>query len=72
MQLGLKNRLRLISLLPIIILFSITSYFVYDSYENYRAAQLLQDRLAANKELNSLVNNISRERGMTVMYLGNS
>lgn len=72
MQLGLKNRLRLISLLPIIILFSITSYFVYDSYENYKAAQLLQDRLAANKELNSLVNNISRERGMTVMYLGNS
>ncbi|WP_428738115.1 ATP-binding protein [Sulfurimonas sp.] len=72
MQLGLKNRLRLISLLPIIILFSITSYFVYDSYANYRAAQLLQDRLAANRELNSLVNNISRERGMTVMYLGNS
>ncbi len=72
MQLGLKNRLRLISLLPIIILFSITSYFVYNSYENYKAAQLLQDRLSANKELNSLVNNISRERGMTVMYLGNS
>ncbi|MDH4944568.1 ATP-binding protein [Sulfurimonas sp. C5] len=72
MQLGLKSRLRLISLLPIIILFSITSYFVYDSYENYKAAQLLQDRLAANRELNSLVNNISRERGMTVMYLGNS
>ncbi|WP_304545443.1 hybrid sensor histidine kinase/response regulator [Sulfurimonas microaerophilic] len=72
MQLGLKNRLRLISLLPIIILFSITSYFVYDSYENYKAAQQLQDRLSANRELNTLVNNISRERGMTVMYLGNS
>ncbi|MFT7860506.1 MAG: ATP-binding protein [Sulfurimonas sp.] len=72
MQLGLKNRLRLISLLPIIILFGITSYFVYDSYENYKAAQHLQDRLSVNKELNDLVNNISRERGMTVMYLGNS
>ncbi|MBD3796687.1 MAG: nitrate- and nitrite sensing domain-containing protein, partial [Campylobacterales bacterium] len=72
MQFGLKNRLRLISLLPIVILFSITSYFVYNSYENYKAAQLLQDRLTANRELNSLVNNISRERGMTVMYLGNS
>jgi len=72
MQLGLKNRLRLISLFPIIILFSITSYFVYDSYKNYRAAQLLQDKLSANRELNELVNNISRERGMTVMYLGNS
>jgi len=72
MQLGLKNRLRLISLLPIIILFSITSYFVYNSYENYQAAQLLQNKLSENRQLNDLVNNISRERGMTVMYLGNS
>jgi signal transduction histidine kinase/CheY-like chemotaxis protein len=72
MQLGLKNRLRLISLFPIIILISITSYFVYNSYENYKAAQVLQDRLSVNRELNDLVNNISRERGMTVMYLGNS
>ncbi|MEN4052765.1 ATP-binding protein [Sulfurimonas sp. NWX79] len=72
MQLGLKNRLRLISLFPIIILISITSYFVYNSYENYKAAQILQDRLSLNRELNELINNISRERGMTVMYLGNS
>ena len=72
MQLGLKNRLRLISLFPIVILFSITSYFVFDSYENYKAAQLLQDKLSENRQLNELVGNISRERGMTVMYLGNS
>ena len=72
MQLGLKNRLRLISLLPIIILISITSYFVYNSYENYKAAQFLQDKLSSNRELNNLLRNISRERGMTVMYLGNS
>jgi len=72
MQLGLKNRLRLISLFPIIILISITSYFVYNSYENYKAAQVLQDKLSINRELNDLINNISRERGMTVMYLGNS
>jgi signal transduction histidine kinase/CheY-like chemotaxis protein len=72
MQLGLKNRLRLISLLPIILLFSVTSYFVYDSYQNYVAAQQLQDRLSTNRELNELLNNISRERGMTVIYLGNS
>ena len=72
MQIGLKNRLRLISLFPIVILFSITSYFVYNSYENYKAAQLLQDKLSENRQLNELVGNISRERGMTVMYLGNS
>jgi signal transduction histidine kinase/CheY-like chemotaxis protein len=72
MQLGLKNRLRLISLFPIVILFSITSYFVYNSYENYKAAQVLQDKLSQNRQLNDLVSNISRERGMTVIYLGTS
>jgi len=72
MQLGLKNRLRLISLLPIILLFSITSYFVYNSYQNYVAAQLIQDKLSTNRKLNDLVTNISRERGMTVIYLGNA
>jgi len=72
MQLGLKNRLRLISLFPILILFFITSYFLYDSYENYKAAQLIKDKLSENRLLNDLVGNISRERGMTVIYLGNA
>ena len=72
MQIGIKNRLRLISLFPIVLLFAITSYFVFNSYNNYKAAQSLEDKLTKNRELNILVNNISRERGMTVMYLGNS
>ncbi len=72
MQLGLKNRLRLISLFPIAILFTITSYFVYDSFTNYKLAQVLQEKLSENRLLNDLVENISRERGMTVMHLDNS
>ncbi len=72
MQLGLKNRLRLISLLPILILFSLSSYYVYSSYMSYQSAQQLQIKLAENRVTNQLVNNLSRERGMTVMYMGNS
>ena len=72
MQFGLKNRLRLISLLPILVLFFITSYFAYESFTNYRTAQALQDKLSQNRQLNALLGNISQERGITVMYLGNS
>ena len=72
MQLGLKNRLRLISLLPIMILFSLASFFVYSSFMSYQSAQALQTKLTENKHLNSLIGNLSRERGMTVIYLGNS
>jgi len=72
MHLGLKNRLRLISLLPILILFSLASYYVYTSYVSFQAAKNLQVRLESNKQLNNMINNISRERGMTMMYLGNA
>jgi signal transduction histidine kinase/CheY-like chemotaxis protein len=70
MQFGLKNRLRLISLFPILIVFSFTSFYVYDSFKNLTSSTLLQSKLSKNKLLNNLVANISRERGMTVMYLG--
>ena len=72
MQFGLKNRLRLISLFPIILLIAITSYFLYSSYNNYKTVQILQEKLSVNKELNALFNNISRERGLTVMYMGDN
>lgn len=70
MQLGLKNRLRLISLLPIIILFSVTSYYLYNSFVAFDAAKQLQDRLDQNRHLNEVVGNVARERGMSAMYLG--
>ena len=41
MQIGLKNRLRLISLFPILILFSLTSYFIYDSYMNVQESHIV-------------------------------
>ena len=72
MQLGLKNRLRLISLFPILLLFSLTSYYLYISYVEYQTAQVLKDRLSQNRYLNELVGNVARERGMSAMYLGNS
>jgi len=70
MELGLKNRLKLISLLPIIVLFTMSSYLVYSSYVQYKEAQQLQIKLEENKLLNEVVGNLARERGMSAMYLG--
>ncbi len=72
MHLALKNRLRLISLFPILILFSLASYYVYNSYLSYQSAQVLQAHLEQSKQLNELISNIGRERGMTVMFMGNA
>ena len=70
MQVGLKNRLRVISLVPIIVLISLTSYYVYTSFTEYQAAQQLEDRLDQNTLLNDVLGNVARERGMSAMYLG--
>ncbi len=72
MQIGLKARLRLISLFPIFILIGVASFYVYDSYIGYDSAVKLQSKLTENKQLNELIGDLSRERGMTVMYMGNS
>jgi signal transduction histidine kinase/CheY-like chemotaxis protein len=45
---------------------------VYTSFNSYQKAQFLHAKLIENKDLNNLIGNISRERGMTVMYMGNS
>lgn len=70
MKLGLKNQLRLISLVPIAIVFAITSFFLYESFNAYTSAQDLQSRLEQNRHLNEIVGNIARERGMSAMFLG--
>ena len=72
MQIGIKNKLRVISLMPILILFSLATYYVYDSYTSYKLAEYLQVKLAENKDLNKLITHIPRERGMSSIYLGNA
>lgn len=72
MYLGLKDRLRLISLVPILILLSITTYYVYQSITNYKTVDLLKNKLTENRYLNELARSISKERGLSIMYLGNS
>ena len=55
MRLGLKNRLRLISLLPILILFFVTSYFTYTSYIDYKSTHILQDNVLAMLIISSII-----------------
>ncbi len=70
MKLRLKNRLRLISLVPLIILLSVASYFVFTAYQDYVDADKLKSKLVENKFLNDILTNVARERGMSAMYIG--
>ena len=56
---------------PILLLLALAGFYVYTSFQEYQSAGTLQSKLSENKYLNDLFTNISRERGMTVMYMGN-
>ncbi|MCF6340879.1 MAG: ATP-binding protein [Sulfurimonas sp.] len=71
MQLGLNNRLKIISLIPIIVLFSITSYYVYTSFIQYKQTQQLQYTLDQNNYINEIIGNLARESGISAIYIGN-
>lgn len=70
MKYGLMTRLRLISLVPILMVFGITSYLVFNSYSSFVSAKKLQATLEQNRYLNEIIGNVARERGMSAMYLG--
>ncbi|BAF70454.1 nitrate- and nitrite sensing domain-containing protein [Nitratiruptor sp. SB155-2] len=69
---GLKNRLRLISLIPILLLLIVSSYVVYTSYQQYNQTNQLKTRITINKSLESLMKEIAKERGMTSIFLGSN
>jgi len=71
-NLGLQTRLHIIGLFPIIIIFLLSSYFVYTSFISQNRAKILKNQLEENKYISTLLGSISRERGMSVMYLGNN
>ncbi len=67
---GLKGRLRLISLVPIIFLFLLSGYFLYDSYNGYKQTEQFKKRLELTGYLNEVITQVAKERGMTSIYLG--
>ena len=65
----LKNRIKLISTLPLVLLFLIASYFGYTSYNQYTKSTNLNKELEENKPLNLVLNEVSSERGLSVIAL---
>lgn len=66
----IRNRLKLIGLVPITLLIILSSYFFITSYLNFEKANALKTVLTNNSKLSSLLIEIGKERGLTSMYLG--
>jgi len=66
----IRNRLKLIGLVPIILLILLSSYFFITSYLNFEKAQALKTVLSNNAHLGNTLIQIGKERGLTSLYIG--
>lgn len=66
----LHNRIKLISTLPLVLLLIVASYFMYVAYNNYNKTIHLTNLLKKDAMTNSLINEISKERGYASIALG--
>ena len=66
----IRNRLKLIGLVPITLLILLSSYFFITSYVNYEKANALKTMLQNNALLDKTLINVGKERGLTALYMG--
>ncbi|MDQ7047960.1 MAG: ATP-binding protein [Sulfurovum sp.] len=68
----IRNRLKLIGMVPIGLLVLLSSYFFITSYLNFEKANQLKTTLINNTILTKALVNIGKERGLTALYLGSN
>jgi signal transduction histidine kinase/DNA-binding response OmpR family regulator len=66
----IRNKLKLIGIVPISLLILLASYFFVTSYINYERANTLKNTLQNNALLSKYLLHIGKERGLTALYLG--
>jgi len=66
----IRNRLKLIGLVPITLLILLSSYFFVTSYVKFEKVNALKTTLKNNALLNKTLIEIGKERGLTALYLG--
>ena len=66
----IRNRLKLIALVPILLLIVLSSYFFLTSYINFEKANTLKTVLSNNANLSQSLTQIGKERGLSALFMG--
>jgi len=69
MNFGLNSRVRLISFIPISLIWLLASYYMFDSFNTYQSSIELQKKLTAEHYINRIVGELQRERGCSALWL---
>jgi signal transduction histidine kinase/CheY-like chemotaxis protein len=68
----INNKLKLISMLPIVLLFVVSSYFLFISYGEYYKADELKQIIKNNVHFNKIITEVGKERGLSSIVLGSN
>jgi len=68
----LHNRIKLISTLPLVLLFLIASYFMYTAYTDYTKNNDFHAMIQQDESLNNIINEVSKERGLATIALASN
>jgi len=68
----IRNRLKLVAMVPIVLLIILSSYFFITSYVNFEKANALKTVLTNNAVLSKSLTAIGKERGLTALYMGSN
>ena len=66
----IRNRLKLVAVVPIVLLLLLSGYFFITSYLNFEKANTLQHILKNNAILSQSLASVGKERGLTALYIG--
>jgi len=66
----IRNRLKVVGIVPIVLLIAMASYFFITSYVNYDKANALKTVLKNNALLNEALVEVGKERDLSALYLG--
>ncbi len=68
----MNNKIReSILIIPLAILFFVISYYTFLSFNEVKNSSLVKDKISYLKELDSLLDNINKERDLSVIYIVN-
>ena len=68
----INNKLKLISMLPIVLLFIVSSYFFFTSYGQYYKANELKTIIKNSVFFNNTITELGKERGLSSIVLGSN
>lgn len=70
MRLNTSSVLKIISIFPLFIIFIVASLYLFNSFDDYKNVKNLKYQLDNSSQLNKLMQEVGKERGISAIFLG--